>query len=96
MELAKIRPHSGRATLITELMGEGLTTAMSMKYARHAPGSVRVHLRYGRLTLRDVKEACDNLPGGGGDQKWKHMSVRQLLKCQAEINTELRRRNAST
>ena len=30
--LAKMRPHSGRATLITELMGEGLSTAMSMKY----------------------------------------------------------------
>ena len=93
MELAKIRPHSGRATLITELMGEGLTTAMSMKFARHGPGSVRVHLRYGLLTLRDVKEACDNRGGGGGDKNWKHMSVRQLLKCQAEITTELRRRN---
>ena len=33
-EYAKLRPHSGRATLITELMGEGLSTAMSMKYAR--------------------------------------------------------------
>ena len=32
-EYAKLRPHSGRATLITELMGEGLSTAMSMKFA---------------------------------------------------------------
>jgi integrase len=32
-EIAKLRPHSGRATLITELMGEGLSTALSMKYA---------------------------------------------------------------
>ena len=32
-EVAKLRPHSGRATLITELMGEGLSTALSMKYA---------------------------------------------------------------
>lgn len=31
--IAKLRPHSGRATLITELMGQGLSTAMSMKYA---------------------------------------------------------------
>ena len=32
-EVARLRPHSGRATLITELMGEGLTTSLSMKYA---------------------------------------------------------------
>jgi len=50
-EVAKLRPHSGRATLITELMGEG-----------HAPGSVKVHLRYGHLTLKDVKEASITLP----------------------------------
>ena len=41
-EVRRLRPHSGRATLITELMGEGLVTAMSMKYARHAPGSFKV------------------------------------------------------
>ena len=58
-EIARLRPHSGRATLITELMGEGMTTAMSMKYARHAPGSLKVHLKYSRLTLEDVKAACD-------------------------------------
>lgn len=33
-EYARLRPHSGRATLITELMGEGLSTAMSMKFAQ--------------------------------------------------------------
>ena len=33
-EVAKLRPHSGRATLITELMGDGLSTALSMKYAK--------------------------------------------------------------
>jgi integrase len=32
-EISKLRPHSGRATLITELMGEGMSTALSMKYA---------------------------------------------------------------
>ena len=48
-EVAKLRPHSGRAQLITELMGDGLSTAMSMKYARHAVGSVKVHLKYSRL-----------------------------------------------
>ena len=32
---------------------------------RHAPGSVKVHLKhlYGRLTLKDIKEACDALDG---------------------------------
>ena len=48
-QVAKLRPHSGRAQLITELMGDGLSTAMSMKYARHAVGSVKVHLKYSRL-----------------------------------------------
>ena len=48
-QVAKLRPHSGRAQLITELMGDGLSTAMSMKYARHALGSVKVHLKYSRL-----------------------------------------------
>ena len=33
-DYSRLRPHSGRATLITELMGEGLSTAMSMKFAR--------------------------------------------------------------
>ena len=94
-EVAKLRPHSGRATLITELMGEGLTTAMSMKYARHAPGSVKVHLRYGRLTLKDVKEACDNIATGSpGGEKWASMTTRQLLNCQAEITAVLKQRNA--
>ncbi len=94
-EIAKLRPHSGRATLITELMGEGMTTAMSMKYARHAPGSIKVHLRYGRLTLKDVKEACDNIGSGSpAGKRWSAMSTKQLLKCQEEINAVLKRRAA--
>ena len=94
-DIAKLRPHSGRATLITELMGEGMTSAMSMKYARHAPGSIRVHLRYGRLTLKDVKEACDNIgTGSPAGKRWSAMSTRQLLKCQGEINSVLKQRAA--
>ena len=90
-EIAKLRPHSGRATLITELMGEGLTTALSMKYARHAPESHKVHLKYGRLTLVDVKEACDRLPGSsvGKATKWSKMTVPQLLAAQKGITAEL-------
>ena len=96
-EVAKLRPHSGRAFLITELMGDGLSTALSMKYARHAPGSIRVHLRYGRLSLRDVKGACDALCDRGDQQKrsWLAMSTAQLLRYQKEITTELTRRHKS-
>jgi integrase len=95
-EIAKLRPHSGRATLITELMGEGLTAAISMKYARHSPGSVKVHMRYGQLTLQDVKAACDNVGAGKKHgRQWVKMTVRQLLTAQAEINSELKRRNDS-
>ena len=92
-DIAELRPHSGRATLITELMGEGMTTAMSMKYARHAPGSIKVHLRYGRLTLKDVKEACDNIGSGSSSGKrWSAMSTKQFLTCQEEINSVLKKR----
>ena len=52
-ELAKIRPHSGRASGITTLMSAGLSLGVTMKWARHAPGSVKVHLRNGQLTHSD-------------------------------------------
>ena len=71
-EIAKLRPHSGRATLITELMGEGLTTALSMKYARHAPSSYKVHLKYGRLALQDVRQACDATRGPSSQKTKSH------------------------
>ena len=76
-EIGQLRPHSGRAMLITELMGEGLSTALSMKCARRAPGSVRVHLRYGRLTLQDVQAACDRVEPRsetGKKRKWFRVS----------------------
>ena len=96
-EVAKLRPHSGRATLITELMGEGLTTALSMKYARHAPNSYKVHLRYGRLTLDDLKQACDATRASNPKKtkrQWAEMSTTDLLQCQKEITAELARRDA--
>ena len=96
-EIAKLRPHSGRATLITELMGEGLTTALSMKYARHAPSSYKVHLKYGRLTLQDIKQACDATRGSSPKKTkfpWANMSSKDLLQCQKEILHEITRRNA--
>lgn len=42
---------------------------------RHAPGSVKVHLKYRRLTLKDVKDACDALDGTPLKSNW--------AKCQA-------------
>jgi integrase len=88
-EVTKLRPHSGRATLITELMGEGMCTAMSMKYARHAPDSFKVHLKYGRLTLDDVKAACDKLQSSRPKTKWSEMSTKDLLSAQRGISQEL-------
>ena len=88
-EAQKLRPHSGRATVITELMGEGLVTAMSMKYARHAPGSFKVHLGYSRLTLTDVKQACDKLTASRKKTKWSDWATRDLLAAQKSINKEL-------
>ena len=96
-EIAKLGPHSGRATLITELMGEGLTTALSMKYARHAPSSYKVHLKYGRLTLQDVRQACDATRGSSSQKTkfpWVDMSSKDLLRCQKEILSEITRRDA--
>ena len=96
-EIAKLRPHSGRATLITELMGEGLTTAITLKYARHAPSSYTVHLKYGRLTLQDVQQACD-ASGGPSSKKtkfpWADMPSKDVLRCQREILREITCRDA--
>lgn len=93
-DVAKLRPHSGRATLITELMGEGLVTAMSMKYARHAPGSFKVHLGYSRLSLADVKSACDKLSTSRKPTHWSTWSTKELFKAQKEITKELSMRTA--
>ena len=97
-EVAKLRPHSGRATLITELMGEGLTTALSMKFARHSASSYKVHLKYGRLTLVDVKAACDSTRASNPKRTkypWADMNTKDLLECQKQITTELTRRNSA-
>ena len=53
--IPQLTPHSGRASFITHLMAQGYNLRMSMKQARHAPGSVKVHLRYGQVALIDVK-----------------------------------------
>ena len=91
-KIAELTPHSGRATLITELMGQGLSTGMSMKYARHAPNSYRVHLKYSRLTLEDVKDACDMVTPPTGEARYARMSTKQLIHLQNQIAKELVRR----
>jgi hypothetical protein len=73
-------------------MGEGLVTALSMKYARHAPGSYKVHLKYGRLTLDDVKTACDSLQGSRKRTQWSGMTTKDLLAAQKAIGRELETR----
>ena len=61
-DFEKIRSHSGRATAITTMMGQGVPLPLSMKFARHKPGSLRVHIAYGQLTCLDVYRA---LSGNG-------------------------------
>lgn len=63
---ARIRTHSGRATAITTMLGQGVSVPIGMKFARHRPGSVGTFLRYGRLTERHVHQTLLNLPGPVG------------------------------
>lgn len=58
---------------------------------RHAPGSVKVHLKYGRLTLKDVKDACDALDGTPLKSNWAQVSSQQLKAASKKINAELER-----
>ena len=70
-------------------MGEGLTTALSMKYARHAPSSYKVHLKYGRLTLEDMKQACDATRASNSKRTkrpWADMSTKDLLRPSSDPN----------
>jgi integrase len=64
-EFARIRTHSGRATAITAMLGQGVTVPVGMKFARHAPQSVGTFLGYGRLTQRQVHDALAGVPALG-------------------------------
>ena len=88
--LRAIRPHSGRATFITQLMTSGMTLAHTMKAARHAPESVRVHLRYGQLTLQDVCNAMDK--SSEHHKTMQDMTAKELRNTIGKAKTELRRR----
>jgi integrase len=96
-ELANIRPHSGRATSITMLMSAGLSLGVTMKWARHAAGSVKVHLRYGQLTHSDVKRAVELVDSQSSE--WPQVSgarTQILQKRLTEIKQELRKRGSTT
>ena len=53
-DLDKIRTHSGRTSAITTMLGEGVPIRLSMKIARHADASYRLHLEYAQATNLDV------------------------------------------
>jgi hypothetical protein len=93
-ELANIRPHSGRATSITMLMTAGLSLGVTMKWARHAAGSVKVHLRYGQLTHADVKRAVEHVDLG---PLWPQVDeAKTNVRRLTEITQELRKRGKRT
>ena len=50
----QLRTHSGRMTKLTLMQGEGISLAVSMKYARHSKNSVATHLKYGKLTCDQI------------------------------------------
>jgi hypothetical protein len=53
-DFQRIRSHSGRAICFALMMGEGVPFPLSMKFARHAQGSLKIHLGHGRLTVVDI------------------------------------------
>jgi len=73
-------------------MGQGVSIAMSMKYARHAKDSYRVHISYGRLTLDDVKVEMDRKATPTKTAKWHKYTTKALLEMQASIAKELAKR----
>mgnify|MGYP007004488310 CR=1 FL=1 len=60
---------------------------------RHAANSVKVHLKYGRLTLHDMKKVCDSLEIKQGKRaKCSSHTTKELWAAQREIAEELKRR----
>ena len=96
--IAQLTPHSGRASFITHLMAQGYNLRMSMKQARHAPGSVKVHLRYGQLALTDVKtvvDKADTAKAGLNDEATRDMTAKGLRRSVRLAQAELSRRGLS-
>ena len=96
--ISQLTPHSGRASFITHLMAQGYNLRMSMKQARHAPGSVKVHLRYGQLALTDVKtvvDKADTAKAGLNDEATRDMTAKGLRRSVRLAQAELSRRGLS-
>ena len=96
--ISQLTPHSGRASFITHLMAQGYNLRMSMKQARHAPGSVKVHLRYGQLALTDVKtvvDKTDTAKAGLNDEATRDMTAKGLRRSVRLAQAELSRRGLS-
>ncbi len=77
------------------LLAAGHNLGITMKQARHAQGSARVHLRYGQLTLTDVKKAVEGASGAKGGlspEAAKEMSAVTLRKSIRITEAELAER----
>ncbi len=48
-----------------------------------------MHLRYGQLSLSDVKRACDALPSSGKRFAWGSLSLRELKAARRSIDKEI-------
>jgi integrase len=102
-DASRLRPHSGRATFITQLMSQGLTTPITLKAARHKPASIKTHLAYGQLTLDDVAQALEKLESPGVRStvcvrirggRLREASRADLLEARKLIEAEIRRRGS--
>ena len=96
--ISELTPHSGRASFITHLMAQGHNLRMSMQQARHAPGSVKVHLRYGQLALTDVKtvvDKTDTAKAGLNEEATRDMAAKGLQRSLRLAQAELSRRGRS-
>ena len=100
-DIARLRPHSGRATFITQLMAEGQAVSITLKMARHKPSSIKTHIRYGQLTLEDMRNALEKSLSPGAPCHFmvrirggtlREASRADLLLARTAVQAELNRR----
>ena len=69
-----------------------------MKQARHARGSVKMHVRYGQFALTDIKAAVDKTgtaKAGLNDEATRDMTAKGLRRFVRLAQAELSRRGLS-
>ena len=79
-------------------MAHGYHLRAPMMHARHAPGPVQVHLRYGQLALTDVKtvvDKTDTAKAGLNDEATRDMTAKGLRRSARLAQAELSRRGLS-